>query len=140
MIKIDNVRNVNLHSDAENLLIVRSLKNTIKNARQEALLSPSSQLFYDYLAWKNAGEWDEKCFLEQYVPRFLAELKENTEAIALLNKLYTDSFNKNIVLYCFCPNERLCHRSIVAGLLLGAGANISCDNAYRKYWEMWQNL
>lgn len=36
---------------------------------------------------------------------------------------------------CFCPDdeEKTCHRSIVAGILLNMGASVECSDAYRVY-------
>ena len=59
-----------------------------------------------------------------------------------LNQLYVMSKTQNILLVCFCENEDLCHRSIIAGLLSGAGAEVqtSSGHNYDKYWDMYHNL
>lgn len=136
MIKIDNIRNISKNEGYENILIVRSLQHPVKNAIQKSILSPSKQLFYDYLSWAKAGEWNDETFASKYVPRFINELKNNRQAKEELDELCRRSKNENIALYCFCPNESLCHRSIVAGILLGKGADISCSEEYRKYYDI----
>lgn len=140
MIKIDNVRNLKNNKGFEHLIIVRSMKNPIADAIQEACLSPSKQLFFDYLSWKKEGIWDKKCFEERYVPRFLQEILSNREATDLLFSLLKRSKTDDIALYCFCPEEELCHRSVVAGLLLGAGADVDCNEDYKKYWDQYKKL
>lgn len=138
MIYIGTIRDVSNNYD-ENWLIVRSAKSIPRFSEQVVDLSPSSSLFYSYLNAKKAGIWNEQWFADNYVPQFIREIKSNPNAINLLGKLYHDSFTKDIVLCCYCPDEKLCHRSIIAGLLLGSGANISCDLDYIKYWNMFTN-
>ena len=58
--------------------------------------------------------------------------------LLLLDQLYRDSFTKDILLACFCADEALCHRSILAGLLAGVGADIDCGAGYLKYFGMLQ--
>lgn len=124
----------------ENWLIVRSVKQVPRNAVQVSALSPSTSLFYKYLDAKKAGRFDGAWFQSVYVPTFLREVIANQDARSLLNRLYAESRRKSILLACFCPNEALCHRSIVAGLLLGAGADIDCDPSYRKYFDLYKSM
>lgn len=124
----------------ENWLIVRSVKQVPRNAVQVSALSPSTSLFYKYLDAKKAGRFDGAWFQSVYVPTFLREVIANQDARNLLNQLYAESRRKSILLACFCPNESLCHRSIVAGLLLGAGADIDCDPSYRKYFDLYKSM
>lgn len=124
----------------ENWLIVRSVKQVPRNAVQVSALSPSTSLFYKYLDAKKAGRFDGAWFQSVYVPTFLREVIANQDARSLLNQLYAESRRKSILLACFCPNESLCHRSIVAGLLLGAGADIDCDPSYRKYFDLYKSM
>lgn len=124
----------------ENWLIVRSVKQVPRNAVQVSALSPSTSLFYKYMDAKKAGRFDGAWFQSVYVPTFLREVITNQDARSLLNQLYAESRRKSILLACFCPNESLCHRSIVAGLLLGAGADIDCDPSYRKYFDLYKSM
>lgn len=135
---IDNIRNISNNSDYENIIIVRSLKHAINGASHQPILSPSVSLLCDYQKWAKQGNWNAEKFASDYVPRFIHEIKHNPNAIALLDELYKRSKSDDIALYCFCQDETLCHRSIVAGMLLGAGANISCSEDYRKYWQIFK--
>ena len=139
MIFIGNIRQISNIYD-ENWLIVRSAKSVPKFSKQVIELSPSKELFYKYLNASKAGLYNDQWFMDNYVPKFLKEIKENKKALALLDELYNKSKTLNIMLSCFCPDETLCHRSIIAGLLLGAGANIDCNPDYIKYWHMFQSL
>ena len=123
-------------------IIVRSLKSTpyIPNTHvyHVPVLSPSSDLFHKYLYWKDNGEWNEDTFQNKYVPQFLCEM-HSQEAKNILNDLFYKSKNKHILLVCFCPNETLCHRSIICGLLQGVGCETSADN-YSHYYTIYKNL
>lgn len=98
-------------------------------------LAPSGALFKWYRGLVHLGEWDKKHFDEYYVPEFLKDMQNNIDAQKLLKKLVDLSFEKEVVLACFCPEEKeqICHRSIVAGILLNMGANVSCDQEYGRY-------
>ena len=56
--------------------------------------------------------------------------------MAYLEKLCEISRHKDIFLACYCAVEALCHRSIIAGILLGMGAQIKTDDSYIKYFEL----
>lgn len=104
--------------------IVRSLKNPIRNTQQLACLSPSRQLFWDYLDWKKKGFWNQDVFRTLYAPRFLRELKENPEAHQAIRMLLErDRNGETIRLACFCSDETLCHRILLAGILKENGAD-----------------
>lgn len=95
------------------------------------------------MALKNAGKWRESSFRDIYVPQFLQEARHSQETANLLNLMWQkDHDGANIALACFCPDETLCHRSIIAGLLQGAGANIQTDtgNDYSHYYQMYLSI
>ncbi len=138
MIKIDNIKNIKNNAGYQHIIIVRSLQNPIYGTKHVPVLSPSKDLFYKYLDLKRKGQWNNNTFMNMYVPQFLSEMKTK-EACDALNDLWCRSKTEDIALYCFCPNEMTCHRSIIAGLLLGAGAKIECNPEYIKYWEMYKS-
>lgn len=125
----------------ETWAIVRSLKKPIKGVKQVADLSPSNNLFYSYLNWKKQGIWNAETFETKYVPTFIKELKANPNVQPLLAELVDKAkAGKNICLLCFCPDETLCHRSIIAGLLQGVdGVKVitNTNNDYSKYMKMY---
>lgn len=140
MIYIKSIRNVKYDEHDEVWAIVRSLKNKSDKLKQVQALSPSLNLFFKYQNLAKTGQWNEQTFHEVYVPQFLTELRTNSETTyPYLNDLYlADENGKNICLVCFCPNETMCHRSIIAGLLQGVGCNVITEtgNDYKKYYEM----
>lgn len=135
MIKVSNIANIDLENFDEILLIVRKLDRPLGNARHIVELSPSPGLFKEYRRVYHEGMFNDDYFQNVYVPRFLQELSVNKEALKLLKILCEESERKNIVLCCYCKNKNLCHRSIVAGVLLGMGATIDTEACYIKYFE-----
>ena len=139
MLSLKNIRE--LDDKQDNWLIVRSFTGTLPvRSVQVDVLSPSRHLFFAYRRWANEGRWNMQMFNDCYVPEFLRQMKNDREAKDVLNRLYLESRTKDISLACYCENERMCHRSIVGGLLLGAGANISCNQEYKKYWDMFKHI
>lgn len=108
-----------------------------------AALSPSEDLFFKYLQMATNGMWNENSFRTVYVPRFLRDIKQSDEARQALNMLYqADKHGVDIMLCCFCKDERLCHRSIIAGLLQGVGANVRLASGtdYSGYWKQYKEI
>ena len=99
------------------------------------------QFFLTYRKLIKYCKWNKDSFDKYYVPKFLQQMQGREEKDAL-NQLYVMSKTQNILLVCFCENEDLCHRSIIAGLLSGAGAEVqtSSGHNYDKYWDMYHNL
>lgn len=124
----------------EKWAIVRSYKHASSAFKQVAILSPSTELFYMYRGMVNNGTWNKESFEQSYVPNFLKQMHGQNE-VKMLNMLFNMSKTKKIALACFCDDEDKCHRSIIAGLLSGAGANVqtSSGNDYSKYWTMYNN-
>jgi len=140
MIRLGRINDVGKRPGEECWLIVRSLKQCPTGAIHVPVLSPSRELFYKYLNAKKAGQYNQNWFQENYVPRFLHEMWSSMESRKLLDQLYHESKNRDFLLACFCVDEATCHRSIVGGLLLGAGAAIECKPEYAKYYTMFQSL
>lgn len=116
--------------------IVRSPKDILEEAKWVPELSPSPELFQKYREAYHAGEFGEKFFKEVYVPQFLEELLADKNELAILDKLCRESENKNIALCCYCEDEDLCHRSIIAGILLGLGAKVNTNDKYIDYFNL----
>jgi len=140
VIRLGRISDVGKRPNEESWLIVRSLKQCPTGAIHVPLLSPSRGLFYKYLDAKKAGQYDQNWFQENYVTRFLREITSNMESRKLLDRLYHESKDRDFLLACFCADETTCHRSIVGGLLLGAGAAIECKPEYAAYYTMFQKL
>jgi uncharacterized protein YeaO (DUF488 family) len=106
-----------INNNMMNWVIVRSLRYPVNHAFHVPLLSPPEDLFYDYLKWRRQGQWTQQKFDEVYVPRFLKYLHDDPLVIAKLNELFKIAQTQDIRIVCFCDNEAMCHRSIIAGLL-----------------------
>lgn len=124
----------------ENWMIVRAPDELLPYAKHVPELSPSPALFEEYRKVYLAGTFGEDFFDHVYVPRFLKDLSTSDKALALLNELTKNSPDKNYYLGCYCENERLCHRSIIAGILKGMGATIDTKDEYLKYYQMLMTL
>lgn len=139
MIDIKRINEVRQGEYDETWAIVRSMRNPSPWMRQVQELSPSSELFRAYLALRDAGRWNANAFRDIYVPRFLYQVKHDPAALRALNALYAadQRDGKRVALVCFCPDETTCHRSIVAGLLQGVGANVrtSSGRDYGAYYD-----
>lgn len=138
MIKVGKVSELNESQYDENWLIVRQPDEFPPFVKHEPMLSPSPELFRKYRDAFHAGEFNQEYFDLVYVPQFLEELAGNEQAIEILDELVYKSFEKNIFLACYCENESMCHRSIIAGVLLGMGAEIETNYEYRTYFYRFQ--
>lgn len=121
--------------------IVRSMKHPILDFKQVSTLSPSTGLFFDYRKIAQAGDWNKQMFETWYVSRFIQNIAADPEAHKALNKLYyADKQGQNIGLCCFCTDETMCHRSIIAGLLQGTGVNVktATGNDYSQYFQLFR--
>lgn len=142
MIIVDRISNVKRGAQDEAFAIVRSMRNPSEWLRQMDVLSPSRDLFFEYRRLEREGRWDADAFRNVYVPRFLREMR-SPEARDALNQLYAaDRSGRSIALACFCRDERLCHRSVVAGLLQGAGADVRLPSGadYSAYYAAFRAL
>lgn len=143
MITIKSIKNVKYEDHDHVWAIVRSMKYQNPNITQVAALSPPQELFRKYLEWRDLGVWTHELFLEKYVPEFLTYIHEDYWAQRFLGALVEfDRAGKDICLVCFCPDETLCHRSIIAGLLQGMGCNVVTDtgNDYTSYFKFYIEL
>lgn len=68
--------------------------------------------------------WNEYVFRKVYLPNYLKSVnlekgkKEITEIITHLNK------GENVYYACYCANEKICHRNIVAGIIKKQGFEV----------------
>lgn len=123
MITVTNIRNVDHTSYDEVWAIVRSLKNPGK-IEYIPELSPSWELFRQYLQLRNTGRWNTEAFQGIYVPIFLKEMQTATTRKKLNGLVWLDRRGRHIALPCFCPSEATCHRSIIAGILQYVGVKV----------------
>lgn len=137
MVTITVMSNVDHSKYDEVWAIVRSLKYANQKIRHVPELSPSWALFKKYLSLREAGKWNDETFHNIYVPWFLKEMRGKKQQ-NLLNELFNTK--KHICLVCFCPEEELCHRSIIGGMLQGAGLMVNgLSKDYGYYFDWWKN-
>lgn len=126
MIYIASPRTVRPDTQAFSIAISNRLK-----FQQLQSLAPSWTLYNMFREWKASGAWNYEQFLNGYTPVYLQELRRNPVALQTLNWLCSQ--RDNISLVCFCTDERLCHRSIVAGVLMNMGAQVSASEEYKRF-------
>ncbi len=119
-------------------LITQTQKYPNPHIKHVPVLAPPQRLFYDYLDWRRKSDWGPDKFRSDYVPRYLQYLHDNKQANELLGFLAKTS--EDICLVCYCPNESMCHRSIVAGLLQGFGQQVTTENDmdYSTYFQQYR--
>ena len=99
--------------------IVRSLRKLPKAnvpVKHVPELSPSTELFKDYLRWRDAGEWNMEKFEDEYKPRFLCEMRADN-GMKFLKLLHESCKSKRIMIVCYCKDEAVCHRSLVRSII-----------------------
>lgn len=140
MITICSIRDAKPEEHDETWAIVRSYKNPSPKVRQAADLSPSWNLFSKYREIVSEGRWGSDTFEEVYLPQFIHEM-QSERAVELIDDLCkADREGRDICLFCYCTDESLCHRSIIAGILQGYGCDVRGVNSdYSKYYDMYRN-
>lgn len=145
MITIGNLYEDGRDDSLKRYAIVRTIKsNQNFYDVQESLLSPSMPLLKLVINLRNNGNWNKETFNRYYVPNFLYEMKAKNKRNKL-TEIYKEGLNSNIILLCHCPEEELCHRSIIAGFLQGAAKEtgielVNCKNDYSEYYNMFRKL
>jgi len=135
MITITNIKNIDYAIYDEVWAIVRSLKHPGK-MKHVPELSPSWELFKKYLNLRGAGKWNMDSFQKVYVPVFLREIQMPVARKKLAELIGLDKQRKHICMACFCLNETMCHRSIVAGILQHEGIQVhGIHGDYSQYGE-----
>ncbi|EOS29387.1 hypothetical protein C804_03565 [Lachnospiraceae bacterium A4] len=140
MITICSIREVRPEEHDETWAIVRSYKNVSTKVRQVADLSPSWNLFSKYRGFVSENRWGIDAFEGIYLPQFISEMQSG-RAGDLINELRrADREGRDICLFCYCADESLCHRSIIAGILQGYGCDVrGVSSDYSRYFDMYTN-
>ena len=146
MIEIVNVRKLKAIAKDPSVTacaIVRSMTYPIAGVEQLDVLSPSKNLFFWYRDMAKRSMWNRDAFDGEYVSRFLEEIRSSQSARRALTDLWIRSRDgEHIVLGCYCADETMCHRSIIAGLLSGTGAEVRTEtgNDYSIYYEQYHSI
>lgn len=139
MITIGNIYRADPFRYDKAYAIVRSFRHPVEGFQQLDTIAPDWHLLGAVNTWRREGIWNTETFSNIYVPQFLQGIHESPAARRTLNNLFLQSETQNILLVCFCGREDICHRSIIAGLLQGAGANVNpLTPNYTKYWEKYK--
>lgn len=142
MIYIGNIGQLNPVDFDEVWVICRSVKeirdifSKFQNVIHIPELAPSEELFKQYREYFHHGQWNKQVFDNVYVPRFLHDIQSDRGAINILRRLVDISSEKDIMIACFCEDEAICHRSIIAGILSNMKANIDCDIRYGEIYRI----
>ncbi|MCD7885007.1 MAG: DUF488 domain-containing protein [Lachnospiraceae bacterium] len=130
MIYFKSFTTLNHEDYDETWMIVRSWKEPDPHMRHVPELSPSLELLHQFITWRDGGEWNYEKFVIEYIPRFLCEFRGNAAVTQpLLDELVEkDKAGKMICLACFCEDETICHRSIIAGFLQERGAAVRTES------------
>lgn len=137
MVTIQHISQINYNEYDEVWAIVRSLKYGNPRIRHVPELAPSWALFKHYMRLRESDNWNENTFRKSYVPQFLKEVRGKIQQ-NLMNELF--STNQHICLVCFCMEEELCHRSIIGGMLQGAGLDVKgLSRDYSHYFDWYKN-
>ena len=126
MVFVDNIFNINPIDYDEVWIIcysvfeIQNMFTTYDNVLHVPELAPSESLFKEYRRLVDLSKWGKNSFEDYYVPQFLKDMQRE-DSKKMLQVLLTESKKKDIVLACFCSDESLCHRSIVAGILFNMG-------------------
>lgn len=143
MIRVGTIADMNNNISSiaicENWMIVRSPDILLPYAKHVPQLAPSEELFRNYRKAFHKGVFNTEYFNDIYVPWFLKDMAYDQEAQKLLKTLCEESKNRDYFLGCYCENEKRCHRSLIAGILLGMGALIDTEPDYIKYYPMFRN-
>lgn len=142
MIITANIRTLHIDDFDEVWYIVRQLKAPNGRARHVPELSPSQELFAESRRLISELRFTAEVFQTMYVPRMLVEM-HSEDARAKLNELFArDRAGERIAIACYCPVETRCHRSIIAGLLQGAGANVETEwgRDYSHYYKQYMEI
>lgn len=144
MIRIGNIRDIDFNNSDKVYAIVRKMSYNDPNIKQLTALAPSTELYIKCRILMKKNEWNKDIFESMYVPTFISELKRNKEggldALRILYRADKEGYNTEVV--CFCVDEDMCHRSIIAGILQGYGITVKLrqNKDYTKYFEMFKNL
>lgn len=125
MIYLRNIREIGREPFDQVWLVVRSLGTASGLLSQSHIvhvpeLSPEWPLFFSYRRWAKNGEWNLDTFRNRYVPVFLEGAKKFGFQKAW-ERLKEEGATKDICLACFCPDEALCHRSILGAMACKEG-------------------
>lgn len=127
MITITHISQIRAAQFDEIWAIMRFPKKLPKGVSHVPQLSPSKELWQLYMSERDAGRWNKETFETVYVPKFLLEML-STEAKEKLKELLAKaSAGKRICLYCVCPDESLCHRAVIGGLLQWMARGLHLD-------------
>ena len=124
MIAVVNLKRVDVNAYDEVWAIVRSARYVRSGIEHRPELSPSWELFGWYRQMVKDGRWCKALFDAEYAPRFKTEMKSQSARDALNELWLKERRGKKIAIGCFCDEYDMCHRSLIAEMLAGAGSDV----------------
>lgn len=110
-------------------------------AEKPAVLLPGKDLIETAAYLKADGDVDgmSQFFDETVVPQYLDQLRTGAGR-ALLNGIYKDvKAGRTVAIGCYCADEAVCVRSVLAGLFQGVGLEVKgVDGDYAGYFDMFK--
>lgn len=119
---LSNIQKIDLSIYQKKLFIVRSVSEPLKKSLTKygfimvPSLSPSVNLYQDYLKWRDKYTNEE--WWPLYFKRFFSEIgtrDDLSKSLGLLMK-YLEEGN-NILISCYCKDYNYCHRKIIGDVI-----------------------
>ena len=129
------------------VLAVRHLQHPVKgdNVIHAPVLAPSAYLIAKIRKEKEAGTFDYPMWRAVFVAEYMSELIASVNAQKTLINLYKAGCEKDILVCCYCPDDTVCHRSVIQGLMQGRGRKqnndvVVSDKDYSYFYDDFRRL
>lgn len=141
MIRICRIQNMGRIKADIKLAAVCKMPHPIEDVSVCPELAAGDALFAFKTKAKADNTWNMEMFKTCYVPEYLKILAK-PEARRLLNQIYKESkAGKTIAIGCYCADEAMCHRSIIAGLLQAIGCEVTgVKDDYTDYYRQYKRI
>lgn len=117
MIEYVSLRELKIDEFDQIWCVTRSKKSVVRNSIRVECLAPSIELFNDSQTAKKEDRFNE-FFEQEYVSRYLDQIRNNHEAMTMLQYLkYLSDSGQRCAIVCFCKDEKFCHRSLIKQLV-----------------------
>lgn len=138
-IRICRVQNLGRIKADVKIAAVRELSKPIDGALVCPELAADGFMSDLKAAAKADNTWNPSKFVGEYVPLYMRRLCL-PEARQTLNRIYKAvKAGKTVAIACYCADEFVCHRVVIAGLFQGLGLEVTGVKAdYSAYYDMWR--
>lgn len=116
MIRICRIQNIGRIKADVKIAAVQTIKRPAGAVFLCPELAPDNKMIDLKNRFKEQQSWNQQRFQDSYVPLYLDRLC-TPEATKTLNWIYKlVKSGKTVAIGCYCADETICHRSILAGL------------------------